>query len=154
MQHTYPSTYPKSKLKTTKSNLFNQWNLLQLYIHDCGEGVGDQSPRDSKTLAILKLETSMIQILNTLRANCICRNTGMKSIPFWWLSLSNPLLTNMIFLSFFIWVKHTECYWCHYFEKCIIHHNQISSVMDYFRLHKSVTDSCGFSSLSSLWNIW
>lgn len=50
----------------------------------------------------------------TLRAICICRNTGMKSIPFWWLCLSNPLLTNMICLSFFIWVKHTECYWYYY----------------------------------------
>lgn len=72
----------------------------------------------------------MIKIMDTWHSSVHLQAHG-QNIPFWLLSLC---------LCFFIWVKHTECYGCHFiFRRVLSVYNQISFAMDYFSLHESVT---------------
>lgn len=119
------------------------------YIQDYGEGVGDQRTRDSKTVAILKLETSIRNSYEYLTPTVICVSVGILT---WRAFYFGGSVCQILFSEiWFVWVlsfelnMHNAIGVTLYFDRCIIHHNQISPAMDSFSLQESVTHSSGFS---------
>ena len=113
-----PSWNWKQPITTCSTN-----EIYCSYIQDYEEGVGYQMPRDSKTVPILTLETSIwyrLWILDTQGKIHNYKNIyRIKSILSLWLSLSNPLLRSIIGVcSFEINIQNAVSF-ISYFEACI-----------------------------------